>query len=114
MKPKVKLLDAVLILSGLIGAVLLWLHLDPKGTMLYMSFLFFGSGRVIEFFNLNRFERNNLKEILKMVTSFLIIVIAGSHLLAGGKPLFGVLSLLVLMLAMATLEPQQDTESGIQ
>ncbi len=123
MKPKVKLSDALLVLVGLIGAVLLWLHLDPKGTVLYLSFLFFGSSRVIEFFILNRFERNNLKEVLKLVTSVLVVIIAGSHLLAGGRPmfgilslmvLFGILSLMVLMLAFATLEPQKDVESGIQ
>lgn len=113
MKPKVKLSDALLILVGLIGAVLLWLHVDPKGFVLYLSFLFFGSSRVVEFFVLKRFERNNLKEILKLVTSILIVVIAGSHLLAGGKPLFGMLSLMVLMAAMATLEPQ-NVESEIQ
>jgi len=114
MKPKVKLSDALLILSGLIGVILLWLHVDPKGTVLYLSFLFFGSSRVVEFFALKRFERNNLKEILKLVTSLLIVVITSSHLLAGGKPLFGVLSLMVLLLAMATLEPQKDIESEIQ
>jgi len=114
MKAKVKLSDALLILSGLIGAVLLWLHIDPRGTVLYLSFLFFGSSRVVEFFVLNRFERNNLKEVLKVVTSLLIVVIAGSHILAGGRPLFGILSLMVLMLAFATLEPQKDIESEIQ
>ncbi len=114
MKPKVKLSDALVVLVGLIGAVLLWLHVDRKGTVLYLSFLFFGSSRVIEFFILNRFERNNLKERLKLVTSILIIVIAGSHILAGGKPMFGILSLMVLLLAMATLEPHKDIESEIQ
>jgi hypothetical protein len=114
MKQTVKLSDVLMVLSGLIGAVLLWLHIDVKGIVLYSTFLFFGSSRVVEFFVLHRFERNNLKEILKLITSLLIVVIAGSHIIAGGRPLFGVLSLMVLMLAMATLEPQKDIESDIQ
>jgi hypothetical protein len=114
MKTKVKISDALLVLTGLVGAVLLWLHIDPKGTVLYLSFLFFGSGRIVDFFTLKRFERNNLKETLKMVTSLLIVIIAGSHLLAGGRPMFGILSLMVLMLAFATLEPQKNIESEIQ
>lgn len=111
-KPKVKLADLLMVVMGLIGAVLIWLHIDPKGTLLYLSFLFFGSSRVIEFFNYKHFERNNLKEILKLVTSLLINIIAGSHLIAGGKPLFGMLSLIVLLLAFSALEPQPDTSES--
>jgi hypothetical protein len=115
MKTKVKLADILLVTLGLIGAVLLWLHIDTKGIVLYLSFLLFGTCRVVDFFVLKHFERNNLKEILKLVTSLLTIVIAGSHILAGGKPLFGILSLMILLLAFSALEPQQNiSESEIQ
>jgi hypothetical protein len=108
MKTKVKISDLIAVVVGLIGAVLLWLHIDPKGAVLYSGFIIFGSSRVVEFFILNRFERNNLKEVLKLVTCLLMVVISGSHLLAGGKPLFGMLSLMVLLVAFSTLEPQNN------
>jgi hypothetical protein len=108
MKTKVKLSDVVAVVVGLIGAVLLWLHIDPKGIVLYSGFLIFGSSRVVEFFILKRFERNNLKEILKLITCVLMVVISGSHLLAGGRPLFGMLSLIVLLVAFSQLEPQKN------
>ncbi len=111
MKTQVKLSDLLMVVAGLIGAVLIWLHIDPRGTLLYLSFLFFGSSRVIEFFSSNHFERNNLKEALKLVTSVLITIISGSHLIIGGKPMFGVLSLIILLLAFSALEPLSDTES---
>ena len=109
MNPKVKLSDILMVVAGLVGAVLIWLHSDSKGTLLYLSFLFFGSSRIINFFGSTHFERNNLKETLKLITCVLITVIASSHLIAGGKPMFGVLSLAVLLLAFSTLEPQSNT-----
>ena len=112
MKPKVKLADLLMVVAGLVGAVLIWLRIDSKGTILYWSFLFFGSSRIIDFFGSTHFERNNLKETLKLVTCVLITIIASSHLIAGGKPMFGVLSLAVLLLAFATLEPQSNTSES--
>jgi len=112
MKPQVKLADLLMVVAGLIGAVLVWLHIDSRGMVLYFSFLSFGSSRVIEFFSYNHFERNNLKATLKLITSLLITIISGSHLIAGGKPMFGVLSLIILLLAFSALEPQNDTSES--
>lgn len=117
MRTKLKWIDGVALFVGLIGAVLLWLKLDPNGIGLYLGFGVFGVSRIHEFFRLNRYEQFNLKELLKLLKLFtcvLMIVIAASHMLAGNKPMLGTLLLVVLLWAFTALEPKQDiSESEI-
>jgi len=113
MKAKVKLMDGVALFVGLIGAVLFWMRVDSNGIGMYAGFSVFGCSRITDFFKLDKFERNT-KELLKLFTCVLMIVIAASHVLAGNKPMLGLLSLVVLLMAFAALEPQQDiSESEI-
>jgi hypothetical protein len=99
--------DIVLITIGLIGAVVLWIDLDPGGWILYSSFLLFGVLRIIEYFKLNPYERNKTK-ILKMIFSILMIITVLTHVIWGGQPLFGLLATLLLVYSVTNLEPREE------
>jgi len=107
--------DVILITIGLIGAVLLWINLDPGGWVLYLSFLLFGSLQVVEYFGLSPYQR--LKpQILKFVFSLLMIITVITHVIWGGEPLFGLLATLLLLYSIANVEPRKErnvTESEI-
>jgi len=108
MEKRFKIQDVVLITAGLVGAVLLWIELDSKGILLYLSFLFFGVTRSIQYFNLNYYERN-AKEILKLISCMLISVISISHLIVGDEPLIILISVMLLLSSLNYLEPISDS-----
>lgn len=115
MKKRFKFKDVALILTGLVGAVLLWIDLDSQGIILYLSFLFFGVTRSISYFQLNYYERT-MKEVLKLISCMLISVISVSHLLVGDEPLVILISVMLLLSSLTYLEPigQDISESGFQ
>ena len=107
--------DVILITIGLIGAVLLWINIDPGGWVLYLSFLLFGSLQVVEYFNLNPYQRQK-PQILKFIFSLLMIITVITHVIWGGEPLFGLLATLLLLYSIANVEPRKErnvTESEI-
>lgn len=101
----IKKSDLIAITIGLIGAVLLWIDIDPGGWMLYLAFLIFGSLRVSDFFSLNPYQRNKT-QIVKFVFSLLMIIIVITHVIWGGEPLFGFLATLVLVYSITNMETQ--------
>lgn len=112
---RLKTQDAILITIGLIGAVLLWINLDPGGWVLYLSFLIFGCLRVVEYFNLGPYQRNK-PQIIRFVFSLLMIITVITHVIWGGEPLFGLLATLLLLYSIANVEPRKErnvTESEI-
>lgn len=107
--------DIVLIAIGLVGAVLMWIDIDPGGWVLYLSFLLFGAFRVGEYFRLNPYQRNK-PQILKFVFSLLMIITVITHVIWGGEPLFGLLATLLLLYSISNVEPRDErnvTESEI-
>lgn len=107
--------DVILITIGLIGAVLLWIDIDPGGWVLYLSFLLFGCFRVVEYFKLSPYQRLR-PQILKFIFSLLMIITVITHVIWGGKPLFGLLATLLLLYSIANVEPRKErnvTESEI-
>lgn len=112
---KLKKEDVILITIGLIGAVLLWINIDPGGWVLYLSFLLFGCLRVIEYFKLSPYQRVR-PQILKFIFSLLMIITVITHVIWGGRPLFGLLATLLLLYSIANVEPGKErnvTESEI-
>src|ERR1044071_9739510 len=95
--------DLITITVGLIGAVLLWIDIDPGGWMLYLAFLIFGILRVSDYFSLNPYERNKT-QVVKFVFSLLTIIIVITHVIWGGAPLFGFLATLVLVYSITNME----------
>jgi hypothetical protein len=106
MKTQLTKQDFILITIGLIGAVLLWIDIDPGGWMLYLSFLIFGSLRVVEYFGLSPYQRTK-PQILKFVFSLLMIITVITHVMWGGEPLFGLLATLLLLYSISNVEPRQ-------
>jgi hypothetical protein len=106
--------DLILITLGLIGAVVLWIDVDPGGWLLYLSFLIFGVMRVYDFFSLNPYQRNRT-QIVKFVFSLLIIITVITHVIWGGQPLFGVLATMVLIYSITNMEassvPERESNS---
>lgn len=102
----IKKQDLIAITVGLIGAVLLWIEIDPGGWMLYLAFLIFGSLRVSDFFRLNPYQRNKT-QIVKFVFSLLMIITVITHVIWGGEPLFGLLATLVLVYSITNMETQE-------
>ena len=100
---KLKKQDLILITIGLIGAVLLWIDIDPGGWMLYLSFLIFGTLKVHEFFSLNPYQRNRT-QIFKFVFSLLIIITVITHVIWGGHPMLGLLAALVLVYSITNMD----------
>src|ERR1044071_10238125 len=98
--------DLITITVGLIGAVLLWIDIDPGGWMLYLAFLMFGTLRVTDFFSLNPYQRNKT-QIVKFIFSALIIITVITHVIWGGQPLFGFLAALVLVYSITNMETQE-------
>jgi UDP-N-acetylmuramyl pentapeptide phosphotransferase/UDP-N-acetylglucosamine-1-phosphate transferase len=107
MKTQLKRQDAILITIGLVGAVLLWINVDPGGWLLYFSFLLFGSLRVVDYFNLSPYQRTR-PQILKFVFSLLMIITVITHVMWGGEPLFGLLATLLLLYSIANVEPRES------
>ena len=101
----IKKSDLVSITIGLIGAVLMWIDLDPGGWMLYLAFLVYGSLRVSDFFRLNPYQRNKT-QVVKFIFSLLMIIIVITHVIWGGEPLFGFLATLVLVYSITNMETQ--------
>ncbi len=99
--------DLILITIGLIGAVLLWIEIDRGGWVLYLSFLIFGILRVAEYFKLNPYQRNKT-QVLKLVFSSLMIITVLTHVIWGGRPLFGLLATLLLIYYIINLEPREE------
>ena len=95
--------DLILITLGLIGAVVLWIDVDPGGWILYLSFLIFGIVRVSDFFSLNPYQRDKT-QIIKFIFSALIIITVITHVIWGGQPLFGVLATMVLIYSITNME----------
>jgi hypothetical protein len=105
MKPQLTRQEVILIAIGLVGAVLLWIDLDPGGWLLYFSFLLFGSLRVVEYFGLSPYQRTK-PQILKFIFSLLMIITVITHVMWGGEPLFGLLATLLLLYSIANVEPR--------
>ncbi|MFZ5971869.1 MAG: hypothetical protein ACOYXA_09785 [Bacteroidota bacterium] len=99
--------DLILITIGLIGSVLLWIEIDRGGWVLYLSFLIFGILRVAEYFKLNPYQRNKA-QVLKLVFSSLMIITVLTHVIWGGRPLFGLLATLLLIYYIINLEPREE------
>ena len=93
---------------GLIGSVLLWIDIDPGGWVLYLSFLLFGSLRVVDYFALNPYQRTK-PQILKFVFSLLMIITVITHVIWGGQPLFGLLATLLLLYCISNVEPRESS-----
>jgi hypothetical protein len=106
MKTQLKREDFILITIGLIGAVLLWIDIDPGGWMLYLSFLLFGSLRVVDYFRLSPYQRTK-PQILKFIFSLLMIITVITHVIWGGQPLFGLLATLLLLYSISSVEPRE-------
>jgi hypothetical protein len=104
MKGRLKTQDAILITVGLIGSVLLWMDVDRGGWVLYLSFLIFGSLRVVEYFGLSPYQRTR-PQIQKFIFSLLMIITVITHVIWGGQPLFGLLATLLLLFMISSLEP---------
>ena len=104
MKGRLKTQDAILITVGLIGSVLLWIDVDPGGWVLYLSFLIFGSLRVVEYFGLSPYQRTR-PQIQKFIFSLLMIITVITHVIWGGQPLFGLLATLLLLFMISNVEP---------
>jgi len=102
----IKKQDLIAITIGLIGAVLLWIDIDPGGWMLYLAFLVFGSLRVSDFFSLNPYQRNRT-QVVKFIFSLLMIITVITHVIWGGQPLFGLLATLVLVYSITNMETQE-------
>lgn len=98
--------DLIAITIGLIGAVLLWIDIDPGGWMLYLAFLIFGSLRVSDFFSLSPYQRNKT-QIVKFIFSLLMIITVITHVIWGGEPLFGLLATLVLVYSITNMETRE-------
>lgn len=109
----IKKSDLILASIGLVGAVLLWIDIDPGGWMLYLAFLIFGVLRVSDFFSLNPYQRNKT-QIVKVVFSLLMIIIVITHLIWGGAPLFGFLATLVLVYSITNIETQGKKSLGTE
>jgi len=107
MERKLKPLEIICVLIGLVGTVLLWLMIDRGGWLLYFSFLIIATHKVILFFGLNPFERNRT-EITKVILSSLMIMCIVTHIIWGGKPLFGLLIALLLLQSIMNLEPRKE------
>lgn len=105
---KFKRQDWILAVLGLIGAVLLWIDIDPGGRVLYISFLSFGGFKVAEFFALNPYQRTKV-QIIKFLVSLLMIITVITHVIWGGEPLFGLLATLLLCYLIANLEPRDKS-----
>lgn len=104
---KFKKQDVILITIGLIGAVLLWIDIDSGGWMLYLSFFLFGVMRIVDYFKLGPYQRDKT-QILKLVFSGLMIVTVLTHVIWGGRPLFGLLATLLLIYSITNLEPRPE------
>lgn len=102
----IKKQDLIAITVGLIGAVLLWIDIDPGGWMLYLAFLIFGALRVTDFFSLNPYQRDKT-QVVKFIFSLLIIITVITHVIWGGQPLFGFLATLVLVYSITNMETQE-------
>ena len=98
--------EVILIAIGLVGAVLLWIDIDPGGWLLYFSFLLFGSLRVVDYFSLSPYQRTR-PQILKFIFSLLMIITVITHVMWGGEPLFGLLATLLLLYTIANVEPRE-------
>lgn len=111
---KFKRQDWIVAVLGLIGAVLLWIDVDPGGWVLYFAFLVFGGVKVVEFFGLNPYQRTKV-QILKFLFSLLMIITVITHMIWGGEPLFGLLATLLLCYLITNLEPRDKsvTESEV-
>jgi len=108
--------DLILITIGLIGAVLLWINIDPGGWVLYLSFLIFGVLRIAEYFKLGPYQRDKT-QIMKMIFSSLMIITVLTHVIWGGQPLFGLLATLLLIYSIINLDPREEkniSESEVQ
>jgi hypothetical protein len=101
--------DLILITIGLIGAVVLWIDVDPGGWMLYLAFLIFGVLRVADFFRLNPYQRNKT-QIVKFIFSLVMMITVITHVIWGGEPLFGLLATLVLVYSITNMETQERKE----
>ena len=106
MQRKLKTLEIICVLIGLVGVMLLWLMIDPGGWILYFSFLILATHKVILFFGLNPYERSKT-EIAKVVLSSLMIMSIMIHIIWDGKPLFGLLIALLLLQSIANMEPHK-------
>jgi hypothetical protein len=102
--------DLILVTIGLIGAVLLWINIDPGGWVLYLAFLIFGILRIADFFRLGPYQRDRTQK-LKMVFSSLMIITVLTHVIWGGQPLFGLLATLLLIYSIISLEPRGENIS---
>jgi len=102
----IKKSDLISITIGLVGAVLLWIDIDPGGWMLYLAFLVYGSLRVSDFFSLNPYQRNRT-QVVKFIFSLLMIITVITHVIWGGGPLFGLLATLVLVYSITNMESQE-------
>ena len=109
---RLKKQELILITIGLIGAVLLWIDVDPGGWVLYLSFLIFGSLRVADYFKLNPYQRTRT-QILRFIFSLLMIITVITHVIWGGEPLFGLLATLLLLYTITNLETRSVTESEV-
>jgi hypothetical protein len=99
--------DVILITIGLIGAVLLWIDIDSGGWVLYLSFFIFGILRIIDYFKLGPYQRSKT-QVLKLVFSSLMIITVLTHVIWGGRPLFGLLATLLLIYSITNLEPREE------
>lgn len=106
MERKLKPFEIVCILVGLLGTVLLWLMIDPGGWILYFSFLIFATQNILLFFGLNPYERTRT-EITKVALYALLIMCIVTHIIWGGKPLFGLLIAILLLQSITNLEPHK-------
>jgi hypothetical protein len=106
MERKLKPLEILCILIGLVGTVLLWLMIDPGGWILYFSFLILATQKVVLFFGLNPYERTRT-EITKVALSSLMIMCIVTHIIWDGKPLYGLLIAILLLQSITNLEPQK-------
>jgi hypothetical protein len=101
--------DLILVTIALIGAVLLWIDVDPGGWALYLAFSIFGVQRVIDFFSLNPYQRNKT-QIMKFIFSLVMIIVVVTHVIWGGEPHIGLLATLVLVYSITNMETQERKE----
>jgi cytochrome c oxidase subunit IV len=104
---KLKKEDLVLITIGLIGAVVLWIDVDPGGWVLYLSFFSFGVLRIIDYFKLGPYQRDKT-QIIKLILSSLMIITVITHVIWGGRPLFGLLATLLLVYLITNLQEREE------
>jgi len=105
--------DLIVIIIGLIGAVTMWIDVDPGGWTLYLAFLIFGALRISDFFSLNPYQRDKT-QIVKFIFSLLMIITVVTHVIWGGQPLFGLLATLVLVYSITNMETRERKKIEIR